>query len=257
MPESHRPGRPVVPARVPGTPAAIRESVNGLEASSSGDRSAPGQPGFFTRIDLCKKGLHHVACILKAIAVGPNSADNPVVPPGYIIALGGAIDVGYDSTGPATISHSAFAGNQALGGSAGASAGGGALSNSSIGGATMTVTGCTLFGNAAIGEAGGDGSINFGSGQGGGINDFSSLTVRNSTLTDNLALGTPLAPGAVPSQTVSSGRAVAGGGIFCIPLTVPTATVVVADSTLVGNHAKGGAGRPAAPAVSRKGAVSP
>ena len=69
----------------------------------------------------------------------------------------------------------------------------------------MTVTGCTLSDNAAIGAAGGDGKINFGSGQGGGINDFASLIVRNSTLTDNLALGTPLAPGAVPSQTVSSG----------------------------------------------------
>ncbi len=62
----------------------------------------------------------------------------------------------------------------------------------------MTVTGCTLSGSAAKGAAGGDGEINFGSGQGGGINDFASLIVCNSTLTDNLAVGTPLAPGKRP-----------------------------------------------------------
>ena len=178
----------------------------------------------------------------KAIAVGANSAANPVLPPGYVIALGGAIDVAYTSNGPSSISCSQFTGNQALGGSAGASAGGGAISNSSIGGAVMTVTGCTLTGNKAIGEAGGDGETNFGSGQAGGINDFSSLIVCDSTLTDNTALGTPLALGAVPSQSVSSGSATVGGGIFCVPITVPNATVIVSGTTLTGNQAVGGAG---------------
>ncbi|MGO9112125.1 MAG: right-handed parallel beta-helix repeat-containing protein [Thermoguttaceae bacterium] len=175
-----------------------------------------------------------------AVGIGAN---NPVTP-GYILVLGGAIDVSFNSTGPATIRNSTFTGNQALGGSPGASAGGGALSNSSNVGATMTVTGCTLSGNAAIGAAGGDGITNFGSGQGGGINNFANLIVRNSTLTNNLALGTPLAPGAVPSQTVSSGSATAGGGIFCLPGTpgVTHATAIVTDSTLVGNQAVGGAG---------------
>ena len=106
----------------------------------------------------------------------------------------------------------------------------------------MTVTDCTLCGNAAMGEAGGDGITNFGSGQGGGINDFDNLTVLNSTLTGNVAQGTPLAPGAVPSQTPSSGSATAGGGIFCLGVYVPAATVTVADSTLTGNQATGGAG---------------
>ena len=32
---------------------------------------------------------------------------------GYILALGGAIDVNYEATGPATISNSTFTGNQA------------------------------------------------------------------------------------------------------------------------------------------------
>ncbi len=173
-----------------------------------------------------------------AVGIDPN---NPLTS-GYILALGGAIEVSYDSTSPATISNSTFTGNKALGGVPGASAGGGALSNSSNLGAIMTVTGCSLSGNAAIGAAGGDGMTNFGSGQGGGINDFASLIVRNSTITGNLALGTPLAPGAVPSQTVSSGSGVAGGGIFCLTASNVTATAMVADSTLAGNQAVGGAG---------------
>ena len=68
----------------------------------------------------------------------------------------------------------------------------------------MTVTGCTLSGNAAIGEAGGDGVVNFGSGQGGGINDFDNLTVVNSTLIGNQALGTPLAPSASPRRLLTA-----------------------------------------------------
>ena len=177
----------------------------------------------------------------KAIGIGANDSN---VGTYYILALGGAIDVNYEATGPATISNSTFTGNQALGGSPGASAGGGALSNSSNDGATMTVTGCTLSSNAAIGAAGGDGENNFGSGQGGALNNFANLIVHNSTLTNNLALGTPMAPGAVPSQTVSSGSATAGGGIFCIPgiFGVTSATATITDSTLVGNQAVGGAG---------------
>ena len=180
----------------------------------------------------------------KAIATGPNTVPGtPGYAPGYIIALGGGIDLSFAASGSATISDSTFTGNQALGGTPGASAGGGALSNSSnTPGTTMTVTGCTLSGNAAIGESGGDGITNFGSGQGGGINDFDNLTVVNSTLIGNLALGTPLAPGAVPSQTPNSGSTTAGGGVFCLGVYVPAAAVSVADSTLTGNQAIGGAG---------------
>ncbi len=174
----------------------------------------------------------------KAIAVGPNT---PPIPPGVIFARGGAIDLGgptFDSTGPATISDSTFTGNQALGGSPGGNAGGGALSNSSLfGGATMTVTGCTLSGNAAIGAAGGDGVINFSLGQGGGINSFANSIVRNSTLTGNLAFGAPLAPGVAPSQNSSTGSESVGGGIFHA-----VGTLMVADSVLTGNQAVGGAG---------------
>jgi hypothetical protein len=180
----------------------------------------------------------------EAIATGPNTVPGtPGYTPGFIIALGGGIDLAFVASGSATISNSTFTGNQALGGATGASAGGGALSNSSnTPGTTMTVTGCTLSGNAAIGEAGGDGISNFGSGQGGGINDFDNLTVVNSTVNGNFAQGTPLAPGAVPSQTPNSGSTTAGGGVFCLGAYVPNAAVSVTGSTVSGNQAIGGAG---------------
>jgi hypothetical protein len=185
----------------------------------------------------------------KAIAVGFN---DPIVSASYIFAAGGAIDLNLAGTGSATISNSTFIGNEALGGSPGASAGGGALSNSSDVGATLTVTGCTLKDNAAIGAAGGDGTTNYGSGQGGGINSIGTLTVRSSTLTDNLAQGAPLAADVVPSQFVLSNSATAGGGIFCLDLA--GGPVLIAGSTLTGNQAVGGSGP--APAIAEGGGIS-
>ncbi len=187
----------------------------------------------------------------KAVARGPNAPLNP----GFILALGGAIDMSAFSTGTATISDSTFTGNQALGGIPGASAGGGALSNSRLTPAptaNMTVTDCSFTDNSAIGAAGGVGtaaSPNFGSGQGGAINNFANLVVSNSTLSDNLALGTPLAPGVAPSQGSNSGSSVAGGGIFEISNFEPDgtlipATMIVSGSSLSGNQAVGGAGSP-------------
>ena len=65
----------------------------------------------------------------KAIAVGPNAPDSRHVP---ATSSHWAVPSTFHSvsTGPATISNSTFTGNEALGGSPGASAGGGALSNS-------------------------------------------------------------------------------------------------------------------------------
>ena len=119
-------------------------------------------------------------------------------------------------------------------------------------GATLTVTGCTLKDNAAIGAAGGDGTTNYGSGQGGGINSIGTLTVRDSTLTDNLAQGAPLAADVVPSQAVLSNSATAGGGIFCLDLF--GGPVLIAGSTLTGNQAVGGSGP--APALAEGGGIS-
>jgi hypothetical protein len=179
-------------------------------------------------------------------------ANDPIVSSEYTFAAGGAIDVNLTDTGAANISDSAFVGNQALGGSPGASAGGGALSNSSNLGATMTVTGCTLADNEAIGAANGDGATNFGSGQGGGINSIGGLTVSDSMLTNNRAQGAPLAADVVPSQTVLSNSGTAGGGIFCLDLA--GSSVLIADSTIAGNQAVGGSGP--APAVAEGGGLS-
>ncbi len=184
-----------------------------------------------------------------AIAV---SANDPNVSPTYIFASGGAIDLNLAVAGSATISNSTFIGNQALGGSPGASAGGGAISNSSDVGTTLTVTGCKVQDNAAIGAAGGDGINNYGSGQGGGINSIGTLTVRGSSVTDNLAQGAPLAADVVPSQSVDSNTATAGGGIFCLDLA--GGSVLIAGSTLTGNQAVGGSGP--APALAEGGGIS-
>ncbi len=122
----------------------------------------------------------------------------------------------------------------------------------------MTVAGCTFTDNAAIGAANGDGQTNFGSGQGGAINNFATLIVRDSTLTGNRAVGMPMVAGAVPSQTaVSDGSGVAGGGIFCLPgIPTETASATVRASVFTGNQAVGGAGAAGNAAV-QGGAGSP
>ena len=98
----------------------------------------------------------------------------------------------------------------------------------------------------------GTASTNFGSGQGGGINSIGTFTVHDSTLTDNLAQGAPLAADVVPSQSVLSNSATAGGGIFCLDLF--GGPVLIADSTLTGNQAVGGCR--AAPALAEGGGLS-
>ena len=77
------------------------------------------------------------------------------------------------------------------------------------------------------------------------------MTVRDSSLTDNLAQGEPLAADVVPSQAVLSNSATAGGGIFCLDLF--GGPVLIAGSTLGGNQAVGGSGP--APALAEGGGV--
>ena len=78
------------------------------------------------------------------------------------------------------------------------------------------------------------------------------MTVRHSTITDNLAQGAPLAAGVAPSQAVLSNSATAGGGVFC--LDIFGGPVLIADSTLTGNEAVGGSGP--APALAEGGGIS-
>src|SRR5205823_7370010 len=93
---------------------------------------------------------------------------------------GGAIDSERGAT--ATVTGSAFSGNQAIGsqggaGSNGADGLGGGLAN--LFGATLTVSGCTLSGNQAVGGAGGAGASG-GNGFGGGVyNDGPSAAPAN------------------------------------------------------------------------------
>jgi hypothetical protein len=130
--------------------------------------------------------------------------------------IGGGIMVLYGGFGQitaadvGTISGSTFSCNQAIGGGApganGADGLGGAIGN--LLGSPLTISGCTLNGNQAIGGTGGSGA-NGGNGFGGGLyNDgTSSLTVTSSTITKNSATGGAAGSGGSAGQG-------AGGGIY-------------------------------------------
>jgi hypothetical protein len=92
-----------------------------------------------------------------------------------------------------------------------------------IGGSTLTVSGCTLSGNEAIGGAGGAGG-NGGNGLGGGIfNDGLSilpanagtpatLTVTGTTITDNSAIGGAAGAGGSDGEGIGGGAHFAASG---------------------------------------------
>jgi len=175
--------------------------------------------------------------------------DNTASTTGGSQAVGGAIGV----FNTATISDSTFSGNVASGGDAGGFiAGGGAVATgywtNSAGHSpafTLTVTGCTITGNSALGAPGADGVKTFGRAVGGGIYDSGgtagakvTLIVRDSTVSGNKAVGGALDPNANPPQKLSTAFSLSseGGGIYSSgPLTVT-------DSTISGNQVIGGAG---------------
>jgi hypothetical protein len=92
---------------------------------------------------------------------------------------------------------------------------GGALIN--FGGSSLTINGCTLSGNQAVGGAGGAGA-NGGNGFGGGVyNDGqSSLTITGSTITGNSATGGAAGSGGSAGQGIGGGAYFAGGGMVCL-----------------------------------------
>lgn len=164
-------------------------------------------------------------------------------------ALGGAIMSAGPAGSPATaaVSHSTFLDNQAVGGAAGAGA-----SRAGVGGAIMnavgafTVSNSRFHNNQAVGgfENGVPGG--FGAGSGGAIANVARvgdaiLSVSDSTLTNNRAVGGAAGPG----FTAQDGR---GGAIANFvfgglpPSTTVTASATVTHSTLLGNQAIGGAG---------------
>jgi hypothetical protein len=86
-------------------------------------------------------------------------------------------------------------------------------------GSTLTVSGCTLSGNQALGGAGGSGADG-GNGFGGGLyNDgTSTLTVTGSTVTASSALGGAGGSGGSAGLGEGGGAYFAPGGDVCLDL---------------------------------------
>ncbi len=180
-------------------------------------------------------GAIHIGGPTKSNVTGSIFTNNQAT--GYFYAEGGAfMNFGSSSIG----GNSTFTGNQAIGTGPGAEAYGGVASNEApyvLGtfsfAPSLTITDCKLSNNEALGGAGGDGVNKFGYGQGGAINSFSTLTVRDSTLKYNRAVGGTLAPGAQVTYLNASN----GGGIAIV-----ASTGTVTGSTLIGNVVRGGDG---------------
>ena len=149
-------------------------------------------------------------------------------------AGGSALGAGlYVNGGSLTLASSTIASNQGgagspgVGGYPGLGEGGGLLIQSQTG--MLAITGSTLSGNSTTGDGGG-----------GGISNWGTLTVSNSTLSANSAyqgggmynLGTLT----VSNSTLSGNSAYQGGGIY------NEGTLTVSNSTLSGNSAPNGGG---------------
>jgi hypothetical protein len=158
---------------------------------------------------------------------------------GFFAAQGGAIEV--QPGGPATISKSLFAYNQAKGIGPGGGGDAGAVFN---GDASMSITGSTFTGNQAVGTPGADGdsreSIAWGGAIWNGGEDpdvFATLTVSSSTFTGNQALGGGGHIDGTSSFAIASGEA--GGGAI---EDNQGGKLFISNSTLTGNQAIGGSG---------------
>lgn len=164
-------------------------------------------------------------------------------------ALGGAIMSLGTASAPATatVSHSTFLGNQAVGGAAGAGA---TFTRGGLGGAIMNDAGTFTVSDSLFqdNQAGGGfgGGFPGGFGAGGAIANVALLgdailSVSSSLFLDNRAVGGAAGTGTIP-QT-GRGGAIANfvAGAAPLPVTV-TATATVTYSALLGNQAIGGAG---------------
>jgi predicted outer membrane repeat protein len=114
---------------------------------------------------------------------------------------------------------------------------------SALGGAlnnvgSMSVTNSILTGNLALGTAGGDGVFTAGYGEGGGINSSGPLTVTDSVFLNNQAIGAPLVAGAQPSEFSDS-----PGGAIC----AFGSSAIISNSTFIGNQVTGASGQPGSP----------
>ncbi len=163
-------------------------------------------------------------------------------------ALGGAIMSLGSASAPAaaTVTHSTFLDNRAVGGAAGAGA---TFTRNGLGGAimndagTFTVSYSLFQENQAVGGFGG-GRVSFGAG--GAIANVALagdavLAVSHSTFLDNRAVGGAAVGGNAPQS--GRGGAIANfiPGVAPLPVAV-AATASIDHSTLLGNQAIGGAG---------------
>jgi hypothetical protein len=162
--------------------------------------------------------------------------------------LGGAIMSLGTASAPATatVSHSTFLSNQAVGGAAGAGA---TFTRGGLGGAimndagTFTVSHSLFLDNHAVGGFGG-GPVSFGAG--GAVANVALvgdtvLSVSSSLFRDNRAIGGATGNGTGPQS--GRGGAIANfvAGVAPLPVKV-TATATITDSVLLANQAIGGAG---------------
>ena len=108
---------------------------------------------------------------------------------------------------------------------------------------TLTLTDCTISGNAAQGANGG--SSYQGGGYGGGITNAGSLTIVGSVLSDNSAIG-----GAGQSTPYGSGAGGGGAGLGGAIINLTNSSLELIDSTISGDLAIGGAGGTAGRPVS-------
>jgi uncharacterized protein (TIGR03118 family) len=155
------------------------------------------------------------------------------------------------------VEHTAFTGNQAIGGAGGDGGAGGAGGNGFQGnggaitnggkGSTALVTHCSFTENQATGGAGGNGGAgkrggSGGSGQGGAIMQFSAtLTVEHSQFTDNQATGGAGGNGGAGANGgAGNGGAINSGVANATPTLMPT---LMLDHLMIqGNRATGGRG---------------
>jgi hypothetical protein len=158
-------------------------------------------------------------------------------------ALGGAIA---NFGGSATIGHSTFTDNQAVGDDSGtgdhsspgtgptpdvihSTGAGGAIANEE--GGTLLITGSTLADNLVRGGLRATSTFGVGFGNGGAIHNSATLTVRHTSFTGNQAIGADGISGV--SGGNGSGGAIVNGFL---------GNASVSDSTFTGNQATGGAG---------------
>jgi hypothetical protein len=180
------------------------------------------------------------------VAMGGSNAIGGTGGAGHLgLASGGALD----NDNSATITNSAFIGNQALAGSGNRGSTGSLIVGRAVGGAidnsffpgeapgTLIASNLIFANNEAIGGNANLGGPFAGYGIGGALsNQFgATATVSNCTFTDNQAVGGSAAIG-------STGGDGLGGGLA----NILGASLTVSDCTITGNQAVGGAGGPGA-----------